>query len=100
MNCGRVFFCLCLALNIFAPRALTISPPETCPAGAPIGKLDLRTFLVGKSEALPLRTVNQLGEGNRIAYKPILRHDEKRPGEVALVLLPVTPESADERLIV
>jgi len=39
---------------------------------------------------LPLKTINRLEEGESVLYKPLLRTNEVRKGEVALVLVPVT----------
>jgi hypothetical protein len=75
-------------------------PPVTCPAGAPIGNVDLRIISPGNPEALPLRTINRLNEGDIIRYAPILRSGEKRSGEVSLVLAPAVPESKGENVIV
>jgi len=96
---SRLLF-LSAILVPFAIRVFGASAPVTCPAGAPIGNINLSVFLAGRSEGLSLRAINQLGEGNRVVYRPILGKHEKRPGEVSFVLLPATPESADERLIV
>jgi hypothetical protein len=67
-----------------------LAPPfVSCPAGAPLGALDLQVQPAGRGQQpLPLRTVNHLSEGDRLFYEPILRGNEKRPGEIALVLVP------------
>ncbi len=75
-------------------------PPVTCPAGSPIGNVDLRVVSPGRSESLPLRTINRLNEGDTVVYTPILRTGEKRPGEVSLVLAPSVPASKDETILV
>jgi hypothetical protein len=75
-------------------------PPVTCPAGAPIGNVDLRIVSPGNPEALPLRTINRLNEGDIIRYAPILRSGERRSGEVSLVLAPAVPESKGETIMV
>jgi hypothetical protein len=66
-----------------APKAPAL---VSCPAGAPIGGVDLRVQAGG--EPLPFRNINHLTEGDTVLYAPILRGKEKRPGEVALVLVP------------
>lgn len=66
-----------------APEA---PPFVTCPAGGPLGALDLRVQAGGQN--LPFRTINHLGEGDTLVYSPVLRGKEKRPGEIALVLVP------------
>src|SRR5581483_8518289 len=66
------------------------SPPIiTCPAGGPLGAVDLsvRSPQAG-DQPLPFRTINHLSEGDTLHYAPVLRGREKRPGEVALVLVP------------
>jgi hypothetical protein len=75
-------------------------PPVTCPAGGPIGNVDLRVVTPGKSQALPLRTINRLTEGDTVVYSPILRSGEKRTGEVSLVLSPAVPVSKGENVVV
>lgn len=89
-----------IGLFFFANCAFGVISPVSCPAGAPIGNIDLRVFTAGETAGLPLRTINHLGEGNRVVYRPILGRHEKRSGEVSLVLAPAVPESTNERLIV
>jgi hypothetical protein len=76
------------------------APPVTCPAGSPIGNVDLRVVTPGKSHSLPLRTINRLTEGDTVAYAPILRSGEKRTGEVSLVLAPAIPAAKGQNIIV
>ncbi len=77
------------------------SPPTVCPAGSPIGDIDLRVASASiKVEPLPLRTINRLEEGDILLYKPLTRGGEKRTGEVLLVLVPVNKGAAGEKLIV
>jgi len=66
-----------------APEA---PPFVTCPAGGPLGALELS--VEAGDQNLPFRTINHLGEGDTVLYSPILRGKEKRPGEIALVLVP------------
>src|SRR5581483_11237617 len=93
------FVPIALGLLLY-PSAFGAVSPMSCPAGATIGNIDLRVFTAGESVGLPLRTINHLGEGNRVVYRPILGRHEKRSGEVSLVLSPAVPESTTERLIV
>ena len=75
------------------------SPPFiTCPAGAPLGAVDLQ--VQAGDQRLPFRTINHLSEGDTLLYAPILRGKEKRPGEVALVLVPEKRESGQEDILV
>ncbi len=76
-------------------------PPLTCPAGAPLGAVELRVRSAGHTETLPLQEINRLSEGDTVIYAPILRGAEKRPGEVALVLVPAkrSPDSPETLLV-
>src|SRR5690242_6223801 len=90
------------------PAAAVPSAPPfvTCPAGIPIGTVDLQ--VKASDYQLPFRTINRLSEGDTLLYAPVLRGKEKRRGEVALVIVPqkrevgqldiivTDPESADE----
>src|ERR1700722_14728347 len=78
-----------------APEA---PPFVTCPAGGPLGAVDLR--IEAGADPLPFRTINHLGEGDTLVYSPIHRGKEDRPGEVALVLLPQKVEKGDEEIVV
>jgi hypothetical protein len=78
-----------------APEA---PPFVTCPAGAPIGAMDLQVQVGDRH--LPFRTINHLSEGDRLLYAPILRGKEKRPGEIALVLVPEKREPGQENILV
>jgi hypothetical protein len=66
-----------------------------------VGSVDLRvTSARGGGEALPLRTINRLEEGDSVLYRPLLRSGEQRKGDVALVLVPVNRAAAGEKLLV
>jgi hypothetical protein len=82
------------------PAAAAPQSPSfvNCPAGGPLGAVDLS--VQAGDQPLPFRTINHLSEGDTVRYAPILRGKEKRPGEVALVLIPATRESAQEDLVV
>ncbi len=71
----------------------------SCPAGAPLGALDLRVLSPGQ-QPLPFRTITHLTEGDTLEYSPILRPKEKRPGEVALILVPAKREPGTPEMIV
>jgi hypothetical protein len=96
----RLTICSFLLLLLYLESAFSALPPVTCPAGTPIGKVDLNVSTIGKARALPLQTINRLTEGDTITYAPILRTGEKRPGEVSLVLAPASPESKNETILV
>lgn len=75
-------------------------PPLVCPAGGPIGNVDLRVrSLRGPGETVPLRAVNRLEEGDTIIYQPLLRTGEERRGKISLVLVPANRREGDEPLI-
>ena len=78
-----------------APEA---PPFVTCPAGGPLGAVDLRVEDGG--QPLPFRTINHLSEGDTLLYAPILRGKEKRPGEVALVLVPEKRQPGEADIVV
>ncbi|HEX4275439.1 MAG TPA: hypothetical protein VHZ74_08805 [Bryobacteraceae bacterium] len=69
-----------------------------CPAGGPLGAVDLR--VTAGDEPLPFRTINHLGEGDTLDYSPVLRGKEERSGEIALVLVPEKIGKGDPEIIV
>jgi hypothetical protein len=73
-------------------------PPLTCPAGAPLGAIELKVKSGSIAETLPLQEINHLSEGDTVLYSPVLRGKEKRPGEVSLVLVPVDHAANPEGL--
>lgn len=82
------------------PAAASPAAPPfvTCPAGAPLGPLDLQ--VQAGDQRLPFRTINRLSEDDTLLYAPVLRGKEKRPGEIALVLVPEKREPGQEDIIV
>ena len=78
--------------------AAPATPLVMCPAGAPLGALELEVQAGG--QRLPFRTINRLSEGDTLLYAPVLRGKEKRRGEVALVLVPQKREPGQEDIIV
>jgi hypothetical protein len=78
-----------------APEA---PPFVTCPAGGPLGAVDLQ--VQAGDQVLPFRTINRLTEGDTLVYTPILRGKEKRPGEIVLVLVPEKRQPQEEDIIV
>ena len=92
-----------LAFPVFDPVAGSGSqtpPPLTCPAGAPLGAVELSVRSPQSAEMLPFQNINHLSEGDRLLYTPILRSHEKRPGEIALVLVPARRDPNNDLLIV
>jgi hypothetical protein len=51
-------------------------------------------------QRLPFRTINRLSEDDTLLYAPVLRGKEKRPGDIALVLVPEKREPGQEDIIV
>src|SRR5579875_2412116 len=82
--------------------ALPEAPPLlSCPAGTPLGAVDLQVRSPkGGDEPLPFQTINHLSEGDTLLYAPILHGKEKRPGEIALVMVPAQRKQGEEPLIV
>ena len=72
----------------------------TCPAGSPIGNIDLRVGSLHGGDPLPLKTINHLNEGDEVLYRPLLRSNQKRKGEVALVFVPAIHEPHADPLLV
>lgn len=81
--------------------AVPEAPPiVNCAAGGPLGAVDLRVESPKGDQPLPFETINHLSEGDTLLYFPILRGKEKRPGEIALVMVPAQRESGEDQLIV
>jgi len=78
-----------------APEAI---PFVDCPAGSPLGAVDLQ--VQAGDQKLPFRSINRLSEGDIVLYAPILRGKEKRTGEVSLVLVPEKREPGQEDIFV
>ncbi len=66
-----------------------------CPAGMPLGAFQVTVTRATGSAPLPLNRSNRLEEGDKIAYSPILKPSEKRPGEVSIVLIAANPTAGD-----
>ncbi len=75
-------------------------PPIACPAGAPIGAVELRVQTAANPDSLPFQTINHLTEGDTVLYTPVLRLHEKRPGEVSLVMVPAKHDPKEPALLV
>jgi hypothetical protein len=93
--CSFIFITSLLAQSHVAdPKPATDAndalPPLTCPAGAPLGNIELKVKSGSIAETLPLQQINHLSEGDTVLYSPVLRGQEKRPGEVSLVLVPAS----------
>jgi hypothetical protein len=71
-----------------------------CPAGNPIGDINLQVQSSRGDSPLPLRTINRLSEGDTVLYAPVQRGHLKRHGEVTLVLVPAIRAPGQDSLIV
>ncbi|MBV9612062.1 MAG: hypothetical protein JO091_06295, partial [Acidobacteriaceae bacterium] len=81
-----------------APEA---PPLVSCPAGGPLGAVDLRVSSPTRGdEPLPFGTINHLSEGDTLLYAPILRGKEKRPGEIALIIVPEKRTQGEDPILV
>lgn len=63
----------------------------TCPAGMPIGNIQLNLQRSAKAQLMPLSAANSIDEGDKIFYFPAGSGAEKRPGKVAIVLVARKP---------
>ena len=83
------------------PAAATPDPSAvaTCPAGGPLGEVDLRVQVSDAAEPLPFASIVHLTENDRVQYAPVARGREKREGEVALVLVPTKISGKEELLV-
>jgi hypothetical protein len=77
------------------PESSTLA---TCPAGGPLGEMELKVSS-GSNQPLPFLNIVHLTEGDKVEYVPVDRGRGKRTGDVALVLVP-TKISGKEELIV
>ena len=85
-----------------AAAAAPESPPlMSCPAGSPLGAVDLQVRSPKPGDQpLPFQTINHLSEGDTLLYAPILHGKEKRPGEIALVMVPAQRREGEDALLV
>jgi hypothetical protein len=91
-------FALCL---LAALTGLAATPPPSCPAGAPIADVDLRVRSSrGTGDAIPLRIINRLEEGDLVDYKPIVTKITRERGAVALVLVRARRQPDEDPLVV
>ncbi len=70
----------------------------SCPAGLPVGNIQLQVASASaKTQPLSIRVINRIEEGDAISYAPILRPNEKRTGKVTVVLVPASKEERKEQ---
>ncbi len=84
------------------PAATPATPAlMSCPAGSPLGAVELQVRSPkGSDRPLPFATINHLSEGATVLYSPVLRGKEKRPGEIALVMVPAQRRKGEDALVV
>ncbi len=85
------------AAVFIGPLQAGSTPPLVCASGGAIATIDLRVSSPSPrhtAQPLPLRTISRLEEGDTVQYKPILRPNEARKGEVTLVLVPSNKKAA------
>ncbi len=82
-----------IAYALFACQGLSAAsvPPLMCASGGAVATVDLEVATPSTratGHPLPLRTINRVEEGDTILYRPVLRPNETRKGDVTLVLIP------------
>lgn len=89
-----------LTYTILQAQNPAVPPPVACPAGAPIGAVNLQVKSPSNPDTLPFQTINHLTEADTVIYSPVLRGQEKRPGEVSLVMAPVKHDPKEPAILV
>src|SRR3954447_15440858 len=84
------------------PNPAAASPQSsalaTCPAGGPLGAMELQV-VSGTNQPLPFLNIVHLTEGDLVKYTPLDRGREKRSGDVSLVLVPARITGKEELII-
>src|SRR3954447_15978038 len=70
----------------------------TCPAGGPLGEMDMKVTS-GNNQPLPFLNIVHLTEGDKLQYAPVDHGRDKRTGDVALVLVPTKISGTDELIV-
>jgi hypothetical protein len=78
-------------LSVFILGGSLSAAVPLCPAGRPLGGIQVTVKRTEQAPPLPLGKVNRIEEGDRILYAPSLRPNEKRSGKVAIVLFAAVP---------
>jgi hypothetical protein len=86
----RAILLLCLSVPL-----VHAAVPLNCAAGLPLGDLRLKVQSDPKLNALPLRGINRLGEGDVILYEPVKLRINPKGGKVALVVAPAPVKPGD-----
>jgi hypothetical protein len=113
----RTALCLLLALSpVFAqkrkksgddevmrPNPAAATPASgalsSCPAGGPLGEMELKVSSVSGNGPLPFINIVHLTEGDVVQYAPVKRGPQKRAGDVALVLVPAKISGKEEMIV-
>src|SRR3954468_16074993 len=74
------------------------SASASCPAGGPLGAMELQV-VSGTNQPLPFLNIVHLTEGDLVKYTPLDRGREKRSGDVSLVLVPARITGKEELII-
>ena len=89
-----------ILLGLFA-TPLACAAVQTCPAGLPLGAIQLRVSNPGAKSPISIHIINRVEEGQVIQYSPVLRQSEKRHGKIAVVLVPASKqEKKDEPFVI
>lgn len=78
-----------------SPSSATLA---TCPAGGPLGAMELQVSS-GKNQPLSFLNIVHLTEGDIVRYTPLDRGRDKRSGDVSLVLVPAKISGKDELIV-
>lgn len=88
-------------LIVLSCAALADAAVPTCPAGLPVGNIQLRVSSgSAKTQPLSIRVINRIEEGDAITYAPVLKPNERRNGKVTVVLVPASKEERKEQAFV
>lgn len=84
------------------PNPAAASPQSSalasCPAGGPLGAMELQV-VSGTNQPLPFLNIVHLTEGDLVKYTPLDRGRENRSGDVSLVLVPARISGKEELII-
>ncbi len=71
----------------------------SCPAGGPLGEMELQVTSASGDGPLPFLNIVHLTEGDLVQYAPIKHGPQKREGDVALVLVPAKISGKEELIV-
>lgn len=76
--------------------SLACAAIPTCPAGLPLGGIQLRVTAGSAKPPLSVHLINRVEEGDELLYSPVLRPNEKRHGRIAVVIVPAKKQKNDK----